>query len=1358
MATENFEKAAEIFQNAIEIEDPAERERYLENTFKTDPQLRTEVEALLKAHEKAGGFLDAPGVTLDASPSIEGPGTRIGRYELLQLIGEGGMGLVYLAEQKEPVRRKVALKIIKPGMDSKQVVARFEAERQVLALLDHPNIARVLDAGTTETGRPYFVMEYVKGLSITQYCDANKLNIEQRLKLFRQVCEGVHHAHQKGIIHRDLKPSNILVSMHGDRAVPKIIDFGIAKATTQPLTDKTVFTYQGQLLGTPEYMSPEQVDLAMQDIDIRSDIYSLGVVLYELLAGVLPFEREFLARLGFAEVQQTIREQEPASPSVRLTNLGEQASTIAASRGTQAVPLARRLHRELEWIPLKAMRKDRCRRYRSAAELADDVQNYLDGNPLTAGPETAIYRVKKFVRRHAGSVATVALVAAAIILGLVASTAMYWRSERSLQREATARNEAEQQRNAADHAKQQAQEAQVTAEDQRQKAEKNWQVTRRLLYCSDINRAGAALADGGIGTTLRLLEACPGDLRGWEWHYLWNALGSTGKTYPLVAAPDAISPDYKHIASKRDTGVIIYNTETGAEKEILGDFAMAPSLYCLSFNPDGSKIAIGYPDGKVKVWDTATGMCNTTITVCHGRIRSVAFSPDGKHILSGFSNGLTISDATTGDEVMKIADNLLEIKSVGYSLNGENVVAVTGRSVKVWNVAAGATRKPFEVNGSHPEGALNADGSLVAISTGYRIEIFDTITSEKLHEFPAESYAPVMAFDRQSKCILWGGSQGRVKVGNLMSGTEEFSISQGAFSVAFVAFGQNDREIVAVSSLDVGIWSFPKTGGLKPTILGDHRAFARGFSADMKQVVTVDESGLWIHDTADAGTGRKLADSAYLYRVTFSPSGKRIATYDFVNNTIKIWDCENASEICHFETTARLNVLTAFAFSADDKYLASGDHDGVLVWDIAKRRKILMLHKGPMLAIAALAFSPDRDGKRLVLAASDNGLHKLLLWQADTGAEKLEIDTEESVNALVFSPNGRQIASGSLFGRVETWDAESGKKISQGQMQESVSGISYSPDGTRIVSWGGATIDISDANTGAEILALHIEGQSTKYACFSPDGKRLLAGCVDGTVRIWDSGDWKETPSVNYWRARGLAHYRRHGYSLAASAFSEAIDIDPCDSGSYLGRAAAYARAGNLDEAMSDFNKGMNLDPENPGVLRTMLALNEAYAVAGDHDEAKRIYGQMLRTLALTEQIRLPEAKSLPDFYDKMGDYSHKKGALLVLLQTCDSKEIRIDALNALAWMSATSPAADVRDGTEAVQYATQACTLTDWAQPAYIDTLAAAYAEAGDFTSAVKWQKKAMDLLKGPASSRTDYESRLRLYESGKPYREAKP
>ena len=547
---------------------------------------------LMKAVRQSNG--DA---TLEESGLIEGAGTKIGRYELLSLIGEGGMGLVYQAEQKEPVKRRVALKIIKPGMDSAQVIARFEAERQALALLDHPNIAHVFDAGTTEAGRPYFVMEYVKGMSITVYCDEYKLNIEQRLKLFKQVCEGIHHAHQKGIIHRDIKPSNILVSVHGDRAIPKIIDFGISKATARSLSDKTVFTCQGQLLGTPEYMSPEQVDLATQDVDTRSDIYSLGVVLYELLAGVLPFERESLEKIGFSELQRTLMELEPASPSVRLSNLGEKAKAIADSRMTQVVPLARRLHRELEWIPLKAMRKDRCRRYKSASDMADDIQSYLNGNPLLAGPETAMYRVQKFVNKHAGSVATAALVSVVIVVGLVVSILMGCRAEQAREQEAAARVEAEQARDKEAALRQQVEQALERAEKAEAIAEERNENYRRSLYVNSIQLADAKYREGNVGNARKLLESCPEDLCGWEWNRINHVLDQSLMTL------DA----YKH-----------------------GD-----DVWSISLSPDGKRLITGGTTSALKVWDIATGKeLNSNYQAHRGVVARVAFSHDGKNIVS----------------------------------------------------------------------------------------------------------------------------------------------------------------------------------------------------------------------------------------------------------------------------------------------------------------------------------------------------------------------------------------------------------------------------------------------------------------------------------------------------------------------------------------------------------------------------------------------------------------------------------------------------------------------------------------------------------------------------------------------------
>jgi serine/threonine protein kinase len=351
----------------------------------------------------------------------ERPGMQIGRYKLLHILGEGGMGIVYLAQQERPIKRRVALKVVKPGMDSARVIARFEAERQALALLEHTNIAQVYDAGMTEAGRPYFVMEYVEGLPITEYCDQHKLTIKERLNLFLQVCRAVNHAHQKGIIHRDIKPSNILVTTQEDQAVPKMIDFGVAKAVSKPLTERTLFSEHGQLFGTPEYMSPEQADTGSEDIDTRSDVYSLGVLLYVLLAGCLPFDSDTLREGGVENIRRIIRQTDPKTPSTRLTNLGEEAEKVAGSRRTEITTLAKQLRKELEWIPLKAMRRERAERYRSASELADDVENYLEGDPLIAGPPGAMYRLNKSVQRHKALVTGVVAVLIVSIIGTVVS-------------------------------------------------------------------------------------------------------------------------------------------------------------------------------------------------------------------------------------------------------------------------------------------------------------------------------------------------------------------------------------------------------------------------------------------------------------------------------------------------------------------------------------------------------------------------------------------------------------------------------------------------------------------------------------------------------------------------------------------------------------------------------------------------------------------------------------------------------------------------------------------------------------------------------------------------------------------------
>jgi len=422
------QREEELFALAL-AKPTGERAAFLDGACHGDPALRARLEALLASHEQQTG-LNAPAPDLQ-EPTVkidfvderpdETIGSTIGHYKVLQNIGEGGCGAVYMAEQKKPVRRRVALKVIKLGMDTKAVMARFEAERQALALMDHPNIAKVLDAGSTDTGRPYFVMELVRGIKITDYCDQNKLNTHQRLDLFIQICHAIQHAHQKGIIHRDIKPSNILVTLHDGVPVPKVIDFGIAKATTdQQLTDKTLFTAYEQFIGTPAYMSPEQAEMSGLDIDTRSDIYSLGVLLYELLTGRTPFDGKELMSLGIDAMRKTIREKEPSRPSAKLHTLqAEELTTTALCHGAEMPKLVHLIRGDLDWIVMKCLEKDRARRYDTANGLAMDIRRHLNHEPVLARPPSKLYEFGKSVRRHKLGFAAAGAVGVALVAGLV---------------------------------------------------------------------------------------------------------------------------------------------------------------------------------------------------------------------------------------------------------------------------------------------------------------------------------------------------------------------------------------------------------------------------------------------------------------------------------------------------------------------------------------------------------------------------------------------------------------------------------------------------------------------------------------------------------------------------------------------------------------------------------------------------------------------------------------------------------------------------------------------------------------------------------------------------------------------------
>jgi len=1041
--------------------------------------------------------------TLEESHLIEGPGTKIGRYELLSLIGEGGMGLVYLAEQKEPVKRRVALKIIKPGMDSKQVIARFEAERQTLALLEHPNIAHVFDAGTTDAGRPYFVMEYVEGKSITKYCDEQKLSVEQRLELFQQVCEGVHHAHQKGIIHRDIKPSNILVSVCGQRAVPKIIDFGIAKAITQPLSGKTAYTEQGQLLGTPEYMSPEQAEMAYEQVDTRSDIYSLGVVLYELLAGVPPFDTKRLREGGIGHIQQVICEEEPRTPSARLTSLGDKAKAVAQSRRTQIITLTRRLHRELEWIPMKAMRKDRTRRYRSASELADDIQNYLNGTPLIAGPESAVYRTRKFVRKHAGSVAMVALVAVAIVIGLVASILLGCRAEQARRQEAAARKQVEQ--------------ALVRAENAEKATKEKAEELRRALYVNSIQLADAKYREANIRRVRELLESCPNDLRGWEWYRLNHIMDQSVMT--LRGHSDevhgmAVSPDGKRIVSGSvDKTVKVWDAATGAELMTLRGHE--GGINSVAFSQDGKHIVSGSEDKTIKIWDAATGAEVMTLRGHSDEVRGVAFGPDGKRIVSGsFDATIKVWNAANGDELMTIRGHECKIGPVSFSPDGRRIVSGSidnklkgNQTIKVWDAATGA--EVMTLCG-HSDWiwsiAFRPDGKrIISSSADDTIMLWDASTGAELMTLRGHKLEVYdVAFSPDGKRIVSGSSDGTIKVWDGSTGAELMSLVGHENEVWSVAFSPDGMHIIS-SSEDKTIKVWDAAIRAEVVTLSGHRGgvISIAFSPDGKRLVS--GSGDKTIKVWNVETGAELMtlrghDNSVGY-ASFSPDGKRIVSGS-VDKTVKVWDAANGAELMTLRGHDG-RVLNA-AFSPDGKRIVSSDAgDGTIkVWDASTGAELMTLrgHKGGR----RVTFSPD--GKRIVLGSSDGAIK---VWDASTGAEVMTIQGHSDfVFSVAISPDGKRIVSGSWDPTIKVWDAVSGAEVLTLPGDGPVLGVAISPDGKRIISGSMAgTVKVWDSASGTELMTLVVGNRDdVSSVAFSPDGKTIAAGCFQNIIKLWESG------------------------------------------------------------------------------------------------------------------------------------------------------------------------------------------------------------------------------------------------------------
>jgi serine/threonine protein kinase/WD40 repeat protein len=646
-------RANELFLNALEIASPSDRQAYLDKTCGPDAPLRKAVDALLQAHEAAGSILEPkidaanPPATTGLESPREGAGETIGNYKLLQLIGEGGFGSVFMAEQEKPVRRRVALKIIKLGMDTKQVIARFEAERQALAMMDHPNIAKVLDVGTTDTGRPFFVMELVKGVPITKYCDVNEVSTNDRLELFHAVCLAVQHAHQKGIIHRDLKPSNILVTLRDDKPVPKVIDFGIAKATSGRLTDMTLYTELNQMIGTPQYMSPEQAEMTALDIDTRTDIYSLGAVLYEQLIGTTPLDAQTLRSQSLVDMQRMIREAEPPRPSVKLASLGATGAKIAIQRRTDVTHLGKQLRGDLDWIVLKAMEKDRTRRYDTAQGLALDVRRYLDHEPVLARPPSTGYRVRKFVRKHRVSVTAASLVALALVAGIAGTSVAMVRANRAEQVATEQKNRAVGLLDALKASEGQAERSAAAA------------IAAKRL--ADINHARGRITEG-------------------------NALGASGDWESARSVFAAARTELQGLGlSPKVAEFGLWDSYRNLPPPLAVKSLGNKPVVGVEWLPDGRSAVALAEDGQITIWDVPTGR---TLRQFHdktglGSSESMALSPDGAHLVTVRNRrAIVIWDVASG-AVLNELPQTNSLSHVAFSRDGTRIIAGGAKWAKI---------------------------------------------------------------------------------------------------------------------------------------------------------------------------------------------------------------------------------------------------------------------------------------------------------------------------------------------------------------------------------------------------------------------------------------------------------------------------------------------------------------------------------------------------------------------------------------------------------------------------------------------------------------------------------------------------
>ncbi|MBA4064225.1 MAG: hypothetical protein C0501_11020 [Isosphaera sp.] len=1054
-----------LFARAVAIPDPAERAAFLDRECAGNPDLRREIESLLAAHA-GGGFLDrpaaGPAVTSDLSASppsatsgvpvavannTPGPGVGTvigGKYKLVEEIGEGGMGSVWMAQQTEPVKRLVAVKLIKAGMDSKAVLARFEAERQALALMDHPNIATVLDAGAAPDGRPFVVMELVKGVPITTFCDDRRLTAEQRLELFVPVCQAVQHAHQKGVIHRDLKPSNVLVALSDGRPVPKVIDFGLAKAAGEPLTDRTLATGFGVVVGTPEYMSPEQASFGTRLVDTRTDVYALGGLLYELLAGSPPFARPELEARGVLEILRVVREEEPPRPSDKLST-ADALPTLSANRGTDPARLTRLLRGELDWIVMKCLEKDRDRRYETAAGLAADVQRYLTGEPVLAHPPSAGYRLKKFLRRNRGRVAAgvaavLAMAGAAYavvesrqrreVTGLLhEATTARGRVEDLLGTETRLRSELQTTNGKLETALKGEQAALKLAEREREKVAR-FEYGRTVQVAHQEARDGAAVA-------LALLESTRADLRGWEWRYvhrLCNGQRLTLKGHDGWVQSACFRPDGARVLTAGgDHTARVWDARSGAGLLVLKGHA--GDVHSAGWSPDGAKVVTAGLDRTARVWDAKTGDELLALEGHKGWVSAAAFGPDGMKVATGSDDRTArVWDARSGVQLAVLRGHGGEVHAAGWSPDGARVVTASeDGTARVWDVKTGAE---------------------VRVLRGHVRRVRSA------------------AFGPDGSTVVTASEDGTARVWDADGAADPPTFKGHASGVDCGAWSP-DGSRVATASEDGTARIWDAATGEPLRVLEGHtgRVNTVAWGPDGARVVTASVDGtarVW-----DAATGRELltlaGHTATVHSAAWSRDGSRVVTAA-EDRTARVWDAATGAEVL---VLTHPRWVRSAAFSPDGARVATATDDRaarVRVWDAGTGRELLVTGEHSVPLYSAV-FSPG--------------------W----------------VQSVVWSADGGRLLTASMDGTARVWDPTTGKELLafRGHVRR-LRSAAFGPDGSRVVTASeDGTARVWDAATGAELLTLKGHAGWVRTACFSPDGGRLLTASADGTARVWDA-------------------------------------------------------------------------------------------------------------------------------------------------------------------------------------------------------------------------------------------------------------